>query len=476
MKFTLPESFKNLLDNFTRAFSSPESCTSFVALVCGWVLCTGRCSISRVIQWCRAVGVDKHHSAFYRFFSDARWTTDNLGAVLIRLALRFIDGQDVKVVIDDTRCRRSGPHLWGAGMHMDPLRSTYGRRAVKRVVSTLFGHCWVVASLWVPLPWKPGAGIAVPVAARLYRPKKRCPEGDYYKLSELGGQLIALVRSRVPEERRVVVAADTEYACNVVVRNLPPGVEFIGPMHMKAAFYAPPPPRPQGKRGPDRKKGDRLPSPQQLIDDDQVPWQRRTINLYGRQVDVLVKTQVGLWYHVAGTRPVRMIVTRDPKGRIEDRAYFTTDPNMGVDEIASGFSCRWSAEVMHRDVKQHLGLEEPQNGWWRRPAGERRPRNAPGPQPHAHRGKLAAGRTVPFVLFTYSIVVLWYLQHGRPDDDVARVRRLAPWYRHKKTPSFADMLAAARRKLWAARFSAKPISSAARRKSDEAVLDLLLAA
>jgi hypothetical protein len=224
-------------------------------------------------------------------------------------------------------------------------------------------------------------------------------------------------------------------------------------------------------RGYPRKKGRRLPSPQQLIVDDSVPWQRRTVLLYGRAVDVLIKTQVGLWYRVAGSRCVRMIVTRDPKRRIEERAYFTTDVDMGVDDLAHGFSRRWAQEVMHRDVKQHLGLDEPQNGWWRRPAGQRRARNAPGPQPHARRGGPAIRRTVPFVLFTYSIVVLWYFQSGHPRADVARVRHHAPWYRHKRTPSFADMLTAARCELWTARTGATPTG-----RAEQALLDLLFAA
>ena len=34
--------------------------------------------------------------------------------------------------------------------------------------------------------------------------------------------------------------------------------------------------------------------------------------LYGRYVTILMKTQVYLWYRVAGSKLVRMVVTRDP--------------------------------------------------------------------------------------------------------------------------------------------------------------------
>ena len=58
---------------------------------------------------------------------------------------------------------------------------------------------------------------------------------------------------------------------------------------------------------------------------------------------------------------------------------------------------------------------------------------------------------------TYALVVIWYLKHGEPDDDVAQVKKEAPWYLHKRAPSLYDMLAAVRREIWAARFSAHPV-------------------
>ena len=49
-------------------------------------------------------------------------------------------------------------------------------------------------------------------------------------------------------------------------------------------------------------------------------------------------------------------------------------------------------------------------------------------------------------MWTYSLVILWYARWSK-----RRVRlslRLAPWYRNKKAPSFADMLATLRRQSW----------------------------
>ena len=67
--------------------------------------------------------------------------------------------------------------------------------------------------------------------------------------------------------------------------------------------------------------------------------------------------------------------------------------------------------------------------------------------------------TLMLAFTAYALVVLWYWRHGRPDEDVARVKQLAPWYRHKQAPSFADMLAALRRELWLSRFLRNLFSS-----------------
>ena len=43
--------------------------------------------------------------------------------------------------------------------------------------------------------------------------------------------------------------------------------------------------------------------------------------------------------------------------------------------------------------------------------------------------------------------IAWYALHGNPNADLDARRRNAPWYRHKTTISYADMLAALRRQL-----------------------------
>lgn len=468
-------SFRPLLVKFRDEFTA-TSFGNFVDLTMAWIVCTSRHRLSRAVVACRELGGStKHHSAYYRFFSTARWAVDGACRVLFLMAVHFVPGVALYLSVDDSLTRRTGPQIWGAGMHHDPLLSNYNRGSRRSAVLS-FGHSWVIVCLWIPLPWAPYRGLAIPVAVRLYRSRKTCPEADYAKRTELAAELLNLVASWAPAGRRLHIAGDREYSCQTVLRSLPEDAVYIGHLPMNAALYAPPSPRAKGQRGRPRKKGERLPNPKQLAQATEYPWELRRPIFYGKPVPLYIKSLQCLWYGVTGPQLVRIVVTRDPKGHLDNRAFVCTDPSMDPDEIVRIFSLRWEQEAMHRNLKQHLGLNDPQNGWWRRPHGKRRNTRRPGPEAHTRRGAAATTRTVPFILLTYGIIVLWYLRNGTPQDDVARARRLAPWYLHKAAPSFADMLTAARYAVLRDWNFAGPASEQPLPKTADALLEVCMAA
>lgn len=455
MDSTIPTSFQPLFLAFVCAFTSP-SFENFVTFISGTILCTGRHSLSRIFQAGVGPGRKKQHAAFYRFLSRAQWNLDELGKILLGLLWPFVP-EEILAAVDDTLSHHSGAHLFGAGMHHDASRSTYGRGSPSgRKVFFAFGHNWVVLSIWVPLPWNQKKGLAVPILLRLYRSKKLCAPAEYRKRTELACELVKILAHWIGPGRKLVIVGDHEYACQTLLGDLPAWVTFIGPMPMDAAVYSQP--GAYSGRGRRRRKGDRLPSPKQLADDLQVRWTHLTLSIYGyEQVTIQVKTQVCLWYTVMGVQQVRMIVTRDPSGRFQDRAYVSTDPQWTPEEMIVTFSRRWPLECTFRNAKQLMGLEDPQNGWWRRAPIVRRRAQRPGPQPKGNQGRQAVERTVPMILLAYALVILWYFKHGCPTRDVQRVQDSVPGYAHKNEPSFADMLAAARSQFWLARFSRHPL-------------------
>ena len=471
---TLASSLQALLVGFAPCFTQPGF-ENFSTLITGWIVCPGRHSISRVIQAASGDSApEKHHASFYRFLSHGSWAIDALGEVLFHLLLPWLP-QQITMILDDTLCHKSGPHLFGAAMHYDAHASTYGRGTSQgRKGFFAFGHNWVVAALWLPLPWNPHRGLALPLLIRLYRSKKRCPAERYRKRTEMASELVELLARWLPGDRSLHLVADAEYACKTLVRSLPDNVSFTGPMTMDAALYDEVGPyRGRGRR---RVKGQRLPSPKQLAAQTSTPWRKLTLTIYGRKVTLLVKELHALWYTVAGTQRLSIVVTRDLAGRLGDRAFFSTMDESSASDILVQYARRWEIEVAFRNTKQAMGLEHPQNGWWRRKAGCPRPKKRPGPNPRGQKGEIAVNHTLILVFTAYALVVLWYLEHGNSEADVARVRNEAPWYRHKQTPSFNDMLAALRRHIRITRLSRHPLLKRVHHKIANLLPQWLLAA
>ena len=468
---TIPLSLKPLLFAFLPCFTKPSQ-RHLVALMIGWIVCQGRHSISRIIQ---ASTSSCHHALPYRFLDKARWSADAVSHILFTLCISLPGfPKNLIAIVDDTMCKKSGPHIFGGGMHHDACRSSYARRSSQTAKTFAFGHNWVVLALWSPVPWAPARGMAIPLAFRLYRSKKRCPSAQYRKRTELADELLCLLLSWLPPDRTLSVVADSEYACKTVLRKNNLSFTFVGPMSMNAALYDLPI-QPSG-RGRKRLRGQRLPSPQKLAAGAACKWRKIKVTIYGKSTSILVKSQQCLWYTVTGTKLISMTVTRDPRGRIEDRAYFCTDPCLSIEQVLKTFACRWEIEVAFRNAKQFMGLEDPQNGWWRRSPKSPQLKKTPGPNPHPVRGHTAVLHTFSMALTSYAVVLLWYFQHGNVDKDIKRVKTEAPWYLHKTSPSFMDMIASLRREIWSHRIYQHPHKNRGLEKIIDSVPHWFLAA
>ena len=463
---SIPTSLQSILDSFASCFTRP-SFESFTALVCGWVLCQARRWITRVVRASGRFG-EKHLSSFYRFFSSARWSPDPLGQCLLRLLLPRLP-ETIEAMVDDTLCRRAGPRIFGISMHHDGAASSYGG-AGGAFKALACGHSWVVLSVRLPLPWN-SRGCAIPVLARLYRSPKRCPASEYKKRTQLAREMVKLLAQWLPEGRTLHLSGDREYACRTVLRDLDANVQFTGPMPMDALLYGPVP-KYKGVGRP-RVRGERVPNPKQRAK-RRSRWKKASVVLYGgRSSKLLIQSWTCLWYTATGQRLVRVVLTRDPKGNCEDRAFFSTDLSATPTEILQRFAGRWLIEVSFREAKQLLGLVDPQNGFSR---GTRSKRKRPGPQPRGNRGRKAVERTAPFIWAVYGIVIVWYIGENRWQGDVRTYCQRAPWYRSKTTPSFEDMLDALRTEILVHRLLGHPLLNRTRAETRRALGRLGMAA
>jgi len=441
----LVRSFAPLLLAFQSCFTQP-SFRSFWALSCAWILCSGRRSLTRIIQSAQLTQF-KHYCSFHRFFSQARWNLDDLGRCVFQMLLPFCS-EVLLGAVDDTLARKSGRHIWGAGMHHDPLRST------PQHPFFAFGHNFVVFSLQVALPFAPDKYWAFPILVRMYRKRQtnqRAPgQGgklerkqtgqatakQYRTRPQLALEMIQIVASWIPQ-RTLRILGDSEYAAQSTSPHLPANAKLISRMNMRAALYEPA--GKTAKRGRRRKKGHRLLSPLQMAQDQKASWIKTTVTLYGKQVKLWYQTVDALWYPSAGQQLLRIVLVRDPSGRRHDDCFFSLDLTLTATQILQLFSQRWPLEVCFRDVKQFLGFEDPQN-----------------------RVAKATTRTAPLIFYIYDLVLLWHAQAGHRLAAKSVLDRL--WYPQKTSVSFEDILRTLRHATWQERIFSDPALDAHARK------------
>jgi len=201
--------------------------------------------------------------------------------------------------------------------------------------------------------------------------------------------------------------------------NVPARCTLIARLRGDAAVYQLPPTVRPRRRGPPPSKGPKMPHPRDLAADPHTRWKTLHVRLYGERRRLQVHSYVGIWAEVSKT-PLRVILSRNPD-TLEVEYFFVTDIERSVKWAIETYGGRYSVERTFEDVKQHLGVEDPQ---------VRRPRSVE--------------RAVPIGMILYGVVVHWYASQGHRIMALRKDR----WYSKKPHASFQDMLAAVRALSW----------------------------
>ncbi len=268
-------------------------------LVTGAILTTGKRTVSAVL---RVMGLsqDRNFAMYHHVLSRAVWSGLAASAVLLRLLLQAFDGGgDLVFGMDETIERRRGEKIAAKGIYRDGLRSSkshFVKASGLRWISVM----WLTRIAWAQRVWAlPFLTVLAP-SERYYEQRGRRPK----KITDWARQLVYQVRRWLPE-RTLIFVADTTYAALEflhVCASLKAPVTVITRLRLDAALYepaAPRPPKPKPARsrgqsraatgqapqalGRPRKKGKRLPTPQQVIDDPDTLWTRRTLPWYNHQ-------------------------------------------------------------------------------------------------------------------------------------------------------------------------------------------------
>jgi hypothetical protein len=395
------------VDVLAPAFTQPSFATSGQLLL-AWVMCLGKHTLLRVGQTTRpqqAPDNSRRHAldAYYNFFERSSWRPKDLAhrigvLILTRLNLFGV----ITLLVDDSLAHKRGKSVWGLGWFRDAVASTQKR------VATASGHNWVVIAVAVCLPLTSTPILALPLLARLRRPGKGQPG-----CATLAREMLAEVLTWFPG-RRFTLVGDGAYACKEVLADLPEPVTFVGRLRGDACVYDPRLPRPQkGKRGPKPKKGPRLPSPKEAAakaDRKRTAegawlWQEVEVCAYGEVRQLLALAYEVVWPRVLGLRPIRVVVVRDPLGKMRDCYLFTTDLKASLAWVISQFAWRWSIEVLFRSSKQVLDIEAP--GHWCQESVQ---------------------KVAPWVWSMQSVIMVWYITAGHDSAEATQMRiRMGEW-------------------------------------------------
>lgn len=401
----LVSSFLALVQPLAAVMTRPTF-ASWLVLMTGWLFARHR-SLTGILLATGALWQHKHYSSYHRVFSAARWSLDALGLALFSMVLPWVKSV-VYLSVDDTRTRKHGSKIYGAGMHHDPQLSS------KQKAVLTWGHSWVVLCVVVYFPFAPRHAFSLPILFRLYLNKNGAKKARqrYRSRPQLAVELLALLCSAHPD-RRFHALADSSYGGCTVVNHLPANCDLTSRLVLNARLHKKAPSKTAGQVGRPKVRGERLPTPAQILSGRA---KRHTLAMYGRKDEVRVTEMVGCPFK-SPQRPIKVVATEALRGGRGKQAFFSTNTRQGALRILGDYSGRWSIEETNRGSKTDLGMEEPA-GW----------------------SRLAVERTAPMAMVLYTLVVLWF---ARCKASTWRPT-LLPWYRGKKEPSFNDMLLALR--------------------------------
>jgi hypothetical protein len=321
--------------------------------------------------------MEEDWSADYRLYSHARFEEGKVFAKIRQEIEKALPkAAPLVVAMDDSLLRKTGCHIAGVRYQRDPLSPAFhvnfvrGLRVLQISAAAPQGNG---AARLIPvdfqhaaLPAKPRRGAdAEKLAAYETERQKR-------NINVVGLERLRALRKQMDQdgsqERRLIASIDGRFTNGRVLRGPLERTVLIGRARKDAVFHYPP--LAQAPRGRRRKYGGRAPTPQQLLEDESIPFQTVRAFACGEMREFQVKTLGPLYMPMnKGEKPLRLVVIKPVAYRSRvtrklqrrEPAYLVcTDLEMPLEEILQDYLWRWDIEVNFRDEKTVLGVGQAQ--------------------------------------------------------------------------------------------------------------------
>ncbi len=342
------------------------------------LLCLGRHTVTGLLTTCGLEFQD--WSAEYRLFSRHRWPAADIFAVIRRAVLAALPPQaPFAVAIDDSLLRKTGLRIPGVGWRRDPLGPRFQTNFVRAQRVLQFSAAFPLNDtsrlipIWfqhAPTPVKPSRK----ASDEQWKPYRQAAQQT--RLPLLAAQQAAALRQALDAEpdgpqRPLHLWVDGGYTNGTLLKKLPPRTTLVGRIRQDAKLYFPPEPPPAAaQRGRPRHYGPPAPTPEQLRQDDSIPWTALDVSLSGAPHTMRVKRLAPILWRTAGLIHTLQLVVIAPVGyRLRQHSkllyrqpafLICTDPALDLRTVVQGYVQRWGIEVNFREEKTLLGLGQAQ--------------------------------------------------------------------------------------------------------------------
>jgi hypothetical protein len=359
-----------------KAFNQSRTAEKARSIAYGAITCMGRRTVTGMLTACGKQFMD--WSSTYRIFEKDRVNTEKLFDVVRAHALQHIASQDIIVAhLDDTLFKKTGKKVTGTAWRRDPLGPAFH-------TNFIWAQRFVQISLAIPQSEGLCQSRSIPVdfyhCPSAKKPKRKASlqeqklfreQQRVLKMSRQGVLCIQHLRNNLNQldtQKELVVSVDGSYTNATVLRSLPQGVTLIGRVRKDAKFYQPA----QQQNGAGRKKiyGQRIPTPEQIRQSEEVPWQKVKGWAAGKVHTFDIKVVTNLRWRAAGQhhmltliiiRPLGYRLTKNSKPIYRQPAYLiSTQSNQSIEKLLQAYLWRWEIEVNFRDEKTLMGCGQPQ--------------------------------------------------------------------------------------------------------------------
>lgn len=413
----VPQILRQWLQAWRTCFTAP-SWEHVLVLVMGALLAPGKRTVTSCLRMTGRTEA-ANFATFHQILNRARWSSRAVARRLLCVVVeRLVPDGPVVIGLDDTIERRWGRRISARGIYRDPVRSSHGH-FVKAS-----GLRWLSFMVLTPVPWTRLIK-ALPVLT-LLAPSERSnhQRGCRHKLLTDWARQGARQLCRWLPGRRIIFIGDSSFAVHELAHAITARATLISRLRLDASLFAPPAKRTSRTMGRPAQKGPALPKLKTLLSNPATRWTKIVVSAWyghagGKALEIT--SDIALWYR-PGTPvlPVRWVLVRDPDGKRDPQAFFSTEVSLEPADIIALYVRRWQIEVTFAETRAHLGVET-QRQW----------------------NDNAIARTTPALLGLYSLVSLWA-------GDLltsSSVPYAAAWYR-KTSLTFTDAIGAVRLQLW----------------------------